>query len=81
LARAQAGYDAWRRRRRMVATRRACSAAVGACASGEQGNGAGLGWRGARQAEMRARPASAVGREAERRPVKRNEILFFLFLK
>ena len=40
-----------------------------------------LGWRGARQSGTRARPASAVGREAERRPVKRNEILFFLFLK
>jgi len=40
-----------------------------------------VGWRGARQAGTRARPASAVGREAERRPVKRNEILFFLFLK
>ena len=35
--------------------------------------------RNAQQAGTQARPASAVGREAERRPVKRNEILFFLF--
>ena len=90
----------------MVATRRAFSAAVGACASGEQGNGVGLGrgetragwrdaWAGARGGLARwvgeargvgaggsllqAGPTSAVGREAERRPDKKNEEFFFFY--